>query len=227
MPVSTVHKILRNILHCYSYKITHVQDLHTTDLPVRHAFALKFLTFVEVDNRWPCLLTRPISLSRLCQYTKLQDMGNGKSIRNWTSTASFCKGHCVVLVDGIVYSRTIVFRGCRSCGSCYLYVNGKRYESLLRNQAIPTLNQCACGNRIIFMQDGALPHIAKTVMQLIKRPFGNDRIIRTIIVVIFVVILFSFIFVNLACKITGPQSLRHLAVGLSKKMLYSVDRLQI
>ncbi|GFW82260.1 uncharacterized protein TNCV_3817411 [Trichonephila clavipes] len=34
-PVSTVHKILRNILHCYPYKINHAQELLPSDLPAR------------------------------------------------------------------------------------------------------------------------------------------------------------------------------------------------
>ena len=32
-PVSKVHKLLRNILHCYPYKISHVQELFPSDIP--------------------------------------------------------------------------------------------------------------------------------------------------------------------------------------------------
>ncbi|GBM78326.1 hypothetical protein AVEN_27926-1 [Araneus ventricosus] len=53
IPVSTVHKILRNILQCYPFKITHVQDLVPADLPKREAFALQFLARMDVDNAWP------------------------------------------------------------------------------------------------------------------------------------------------------------------------------
>ncbi|GBM27559.1 hypothetical protein AVEN_97075-1 [Araneus ventricosus] len=35
MPVSTVRKILRNILQCYPFKITHAQELVPADLPKR------------------------------------------------------------------------------------------------------------------------------------------------------------------------------------------------
>ncbi|GBM00545.1 hypothetical protein AVEN_77355-1 [Araneus ventricosus] len=52
-PVSTVHKILRNILHCYPYKISHVQELFPSDLPARETFALEFLARMELDNEWP------------------------------------------------------------------------------------------------------------------------------------------------------------------------------
>ena len=56
-------------------------------------------------------------------------------------------------------------------------VNGKHYKCLLRNQIIPTLQQCTCLDRMIFMQDGSPLHIAKPVMQLLKKLFRNDRII--------------------------------------------------
>ncbi|GBL91711.1 hypothetical protein AVEN_210653-1 [Araneus ventricosus] len=53
MPVSTVRKILRNILQCYLFKIKHVQELVPADLLKREAFALQFLARMEVDNAWP------------------------------------------------------------------------------------------------------------------------------------------------------------------------------
>ncbi|GBL74467.1 hypothetical protein AVEN_235412-1 [Araneus ventricosus] len=53
MPVSRVRKILRNILQCYSFKITHVQELVPADLPKREAFTLQFLARMEVVNAWP------------------------------------------------------------------------------------------------------------------------------------------------------------------------------
>ncbi|GFX81394.1 uncharacterized protein TNCV_142441 [Trichonephila clavipes] len=52
-PVSMVHKILLSILHCYPYKISHVQELLPPDLPVRETFAFEFLVRIEVDNEWP------------------------------------------------------------------------------------------------------------------------------------------------------------------------------
>ncbi|GIY70677.1 uncharacterized protein CEXT_233021 [Caerostris extrusa] len=42
MHVSTVHEMSCNILHCYPYKITHVLELFSADLPVRHTFAQNF-----------------------------------------------------------------------------------------------------------------------------------------------------------------------------------------
>ena len=56
-------------------------------------------------------------------------------------------------------------------------VSGQRYASLLCNHVIPALQQRGCVNQIIFMQDGARPHIAHPVKQLLRHYFGNARII--------------------------------------------------
>ena len=53
-PVSTVQKILRNILHCNPHKISHVYELLPSDLPARETFSLEFLARSEVDKEWPC-----------------------------------------------------------------------------------------------------------------------------------------------------------------------------
>ncbi|GBN93660.1 hypothetical protein AVEN_24970-1 [Araneus ventricosus] len=55
-------------------------------------------------------------------------------------------------------------------------VNGTRYESLFRNQLIRALQQIVGVDSTIFMQDGAPPHIATPVKQLLNLHFGNDRI---------------------------------------------------
>ena len=57
-------------------------------------------------------------------------------------------------------------------------VTDQHYECLLRNYVIPGLKQCRCMDRIIFMQDGAPPHIANPEKKLLKRPFGISRIIN-------------------------------------------------
>ena len=66
--VSTVYKILRNILRIDSYKIIHVQEFPPADLLFGHSFDLEF---------------RAQTLSAF----KMKDMSNGKSIRTCISTA--------------------------------------------------------------------------------------------------------------------------------------------
>ena len=57
-------------------------------------------------------------------------------------------------------------------------VNGKRYEGLLRNKVISTLQLQSCLDRNAFMQERVSPHIAKSLMQLLKRNFKKNKIIN-------------------------------------------------
>ena len=50
--VTSVPKILLNILHSYTYKFTLVQEFLPAYLPVKDTFALEFLACMEVDNEW-------------------------------------------------------------------------------------------------------------------------------------------------------------------------------
>ncbi|GBN66443.1 hypothetical protein AVEN_71821-1 [Araneus ventricosus] len=93
MPVSTVRKILRNILQCYPFKITHVQELVPADLPKREAFALQFLARMEVDNAWPWN-----SLWTGEAHFHLQDSVNTKNCRIWTRENPFKCNHCLFIL---------------------------------------------------------------------------------------------------------------------------------
>ena len=52
-PVSTVHKILLNILHSYAFKISHVQELFPSKLPARQTCPLEVLAHMEEDKKLP------------------------------------------------------------------------------------------------------------------------------------------------------------------------------
>ncbi|GBN51891.1 hypothetical protein AVEN_129635-1 [Araneus ventricosus] len=78
LPASTVRKILRNILQCYPFKITHVQELVLADLPKREAFALNFL----LGWKWTmhsqgtfCGNTKPIAISKVLSIIKIAEYG--------------------------------------------------------------------------------------------------------------------------------------------------------
>ena len=92
-------------------------------------------------------------------------MDNRKSTRNSTCTTSSCKGQCMVWVYCIIYHRAIFLR--RKClGLITVTVTDQRYEYLFCNHVIPALQQHGCVDQIIFIQDGAPPHIANAVKQL-------------------------------------------------------------
>ncbi|GFW82231.1 transposable element Tcb2 transposase [Trichonephila clavipes] len=59
-------------------------------------------------------------------------------------------------------------------GPATCYITGQRYASLLRNKIIPDLQASQCLSRIIFMQDGAPPHIASCVTDVLKHHFTEE-----------------------------------------------------
>ena len=89
------------------------------------------------------------------------------------------KGNNVAWAYAIIYCWGIVFRGDGSYhGHVTCIAISKPYESLLCNQIIPILQQfVACLNKIIFVQEGVPLQIAKPLMKLLKKYFGNDKII--------------------------------------------------
>ncbi|GBM06912.1 hypothetical protein AVEN_147850-1 [Araneus ventricosus] len=181
MPVSTVRKISQNILQCYPFKITNVQELAPADLPKREAFALQFLARMEMDNAcpWNILWT--------CEaHFHLQGSVNTQNCRIWarenpfqmqplplhSQTVTMWCGFTAVFIVGPFF-----FEKIGPSGPVICTINGTRYESLLRNQLFPGLQQHGCVDSTIFMQDGTPKHIATPVKQLLNLHFGNDRII--------------------------------------------------
>ncbi|GBN55605.1 hypothetical protein AVEN_170805-1, partial [Araneus ventricosus] len=84
MPVSTVRKILRNILQYYPFKITHIQGLGPSDLPKQETFALQSLARMEEDNAWPWNI--------LCideTHVHLQGSVNTQNFRIWARENPF------------------------------------------------------------------------------------------------------------------------------------------
>ncbi|GBM25964.1 hypothetical protein AVEN_193892-1, partial [Araneus ventricosus] len=98
IPVSTIHNILRNILQCYPFKITHVQELVAADLPKRETRPAIFCS----NGGGQCMAMghfvdrrSPFPSPRFCQYSKLRNMGKRESVPNATIASSFSEGHCV------------------------------------------------------------------------------------------------------------------------------------
>ncbi|GFW29964.1 uncharacterized protein TNCV_5000041 [Trichonephila clavipes] len=65
----------------------------------------------------------------------------------------------------------------RAGGPVTCSITGQRYASLLLNKIIPDLQAHQCFSRIIFMQDGAPPHITRCVKDVLKHHFIEERVI--------------------------------------------------
>ena len=170
-------------MHCYSCKISHVQELFPSDLSARVPLALEFFARMKVDKEWTwkilwtdeahfhlekyvnALNCRILSTESPLE-TQPVPLHPAKVNVGWGFTASFksSSGHIFFVETG-------------DFGNVTFTVTGQSYECILRNHVIPTIHQRECMDRSIFMQYGAHQHIANPVKQLLKRHFGNARII--------------------------------------------------
>ncbi|GBN40788.1 hypothetical protein AVEN_30923-1 [Araneus ventricosus] len=181
MPVSTVRKILRNILECHPFKITQVQELVPADLPKREAFhpaiscsngsgqCMDLTHFVDRRSPFPS--------PKFCQYSKLQNIiyiypFQMQPLPLHSQKVTVWCGFTAAFIIGPFFSEEIGPPGPITC-----IVNALRYESPLRKQLIPALQLRGCVDSTILMQDGVPSHIAAPVKQLLNIHFGNGRII--------------------------------------------------
>ncbi|GFW64680.1 uncharacterized protein TNCV_700831 [Trichonephila clavipes] len=74
-------------------------------------------------------------------------------------------------------ARLFFFEEMRDSSFVTATVMGERYADMLQNCIIPSLADKHLLERTIFMQDGAPPHIARRVKDLLRRSFGDDRVL--------------------------------------------------
>ncbi|GBM72724.1 hypothetical protein AVEN_189647-1 [Araneus ventricosus] len=76
--------------------------------------------------------------------------------------------------EALFYCGEITANGIQTCS-----VTGKWYRDVLRDFVIPQLQQRGCLQDIIFMQDGAPPHIDRRVKHLLRQHFTDSRLISS------------------------------------------------
>ncbi|GFX41555.1 transposable element tc3 transposase [Trichonephila clavipes] len=181
LPRSTVQKIMRNILSYYPYKLQFVQELLPYDFETRHLFSLKFLARLKVDPEW----SWNILWTDEAQF-HLDGLVNTHNCRIWETdnphstlrvplhspkVKVLCKFSAYFIL-GPYFFEELGAEGPVTC-----FITGQRYASLLRNKIIPDLQARQCLSRIIFMQDGAPPHITRCVTEVLKHHFTEERVI--------------------------------------------------
>ncbi|GFU86746.1 transposable element tc3 transposase [Trichonephila clavipes] len=181
LPRSTVQKIMRNILRYYPYKLQLVQELLLHDFETRHLFSLQALVRFKVDPEWPwnILWTDEARFH-------LAGSVNTHNCRIWESdnphstlqvplpspkVTVWC-GFSTFFILGPYFFEELGAGGPVTCS-----IAGQRYASLLRNKIIPDLQARPCLSRIIFLQDGAPPHITLCVKDVLKHHFTEGRVI--------------------------------------------------
>ncbi|GBN58800.1 hypothetical protein AVEN_9515-1 [Araneus ventricosus] len=140
MPVSTVRKILQNILQCYQFKITHAQDLLPVDLPELSPcnFLLGWKWTMHGHGTFYGQ-TKPISISKVLSILKIAEYGKRESFQMqqlplYSQKFTVWCGFTAAFIVGPFFFKEICPSGTVTCT-----VNGARYESFLLNHLIPAL----------------------------------------------------------------------------------------
>ncbi|GFT24852.1 uncharacterized protein TNCV_3021381 [Trichonephila clavipes] len=181
LPRSTVQKIMRNILRYYPYKLQFLQELLPHDFETRHMFSLQFLARLEVDPEWPwnILWTDEAHFhldgsvnTHNCRIWETDNPHSTLRVPLHSPKVTVWCGFSASFILGPYFFEELGAGGPVSCS-----ITGQRYASLLRNKIIPDLQARQCLSRIIFMQDGAHPHITRCVTDVLKHHFTEERVI--------------------------------------------------
>lgn len=179
MSSTTVWRILRRQLKLYPYKIQILFELKERDKATRNDFALLTIAQIQANPQW---LDNVFWTDEA--HFQLNGGVNTHNCRIWSSN-----NRHLVIQQGLHDLKVTVWCGFTSrfiIGPYFfeenaagetktVTVNGERYLNMLHDYAIPSLRHQNIEN-IIFMQDGAPPHIFKPVKQFLSNTFG-DRVI--------------------------------------------------
>ncbi|GFT99002.1 uncharacterized protein TNCV_3793841 [Trichonephila clavipes] len=176
IPYTTVWLALRRTLRCYPYKIHQHHELLPGDSVNRKVFQK-----MAEDDDW---------LSNLLwtdeAHFMLRGSVNTHNCRIWatenprTVVETPLHDEKVTVWVGFATSTVIglfFFKEMCDSGFVTTTVTGERYADMLQNRIIPSLADKHLLERTIFMQDGAPPHIARCVNDLLRRSFGDDRVL--------------------------------------------------
>ncbi|GFX74915.1 DUF4817 domain-containing protein [Trichonephila clavipes] len=151
---TTVWLAFRRTLRCYPYKIHRHYELLLGDSVNRRAFAVWAFQKMAEDDDWLSNLLTVVE-------TPLHD----EKVTVWV-------GFTTSTVIGPFF-----FEEMRDSGFVTATVTGERYADMLQNRIIPSLTDKHLLERTICMQDGAPPHIARRMKDLLRRSFGDDRVL--------------------------------------------------
>ena len=119
----------------------------------------------------------PFLFPKLSEYTKLQDKGKGKSIRACANIASFCKSNSMVRVYGIVLFQIYRFSSRWVLRILLPVLSMENVRVFCVTRSFQHFNNMHVRKNRFHSKLGVPSHIVKWVMQLLKRHFGNGRII--------------------------------------------------
>ncbi|GFV11914.1 uncharacterized protein TNCV_109621 [Trichonephila clavipes] len=178
---TTVWLALRRTLRCYPYKIHRHHELLPGDSVNRRALAVWAFQKMAEDDDW---LSNFLWTDEA--HFTLRGSVNTHNCRIWatenprTVVETPLHNEKVTVWVGFTTSTVIVpffFEEVRDSGFVTATVTGEWYADMLQNHIIPSLADKHLLERTIFMQDGSPPHIARRVKDLLRRLFGDDRVL--------------------------------------------------
>ena len=165
---TTVHKILRNTLHLFPYKLQRLQSLEESDRPKRVEFAEWLLAHREIipDILW----------SDEANFS-LDGIVNTHNCRIWSLVRP---DEC--LTESLHSPKQCVWMGCSARFGIQPFffeetVNSDRYLHMLMTHVRPQLAQRRKLSTTIFMQGGTPPHFSLKVRNYLSQTFSEERII--------------------------------------------------
>lgn len=175
----SVQRILKEDLNLFPYKIQLVSKLNPSDYPVRLEFCKKMLEMLEADST----LIDHIFMSDEAHFD-LNGNVNKQNCRFWAETNPN-NIHEVelhperVTVWCAVSSKSIIGPFFFEARGRAVTVNSQRYLAMLKDFFLPELRRKHIALKDTwFQQDGATPHIANIVMDLLKSKFKEKFISR-------------------------------------------------
>jgi hypothetical protein len=180
IPVETVRRTMKIALRLFPYRIHRVHALSAGDMERRYNFAMEFLARVEIDETW----FGNILWSDEAHFT-LHGTVHTKNCVIWAE-----ENPRAIVQEPLHDEKVTVWCGFTQDfllgpfffeeptqhGFKTVTVTGERYRRLLEQQVITSLQQRNILGEVVFMQDGAPPHVSRNVKALLQQHFG-DRII--------------------------------------------------
>lgn len=184
LPTSTVWKIMRTTLKLFPYKMHRVQELKPPDLVARYNFSLHCVAESHLNDEW----IRNVLFTNEAHFY-LNGFVNNKNCVIWDDTnphailpqplhspklTVWCGFTANFIIGPYFFQQEVIGRA----DPVTVTVTGNRYREMLMNMVIPQLQQRGVIDTIIYLQDGAPPHIQNGVRQLLQQHFGNRIISR-------------------------------------------------
>ena len=179
---STVQRILKDDLKLFPYKIQIVPKLTPSNKKNRDEFAHQICDKMELKGRKK-LNIRSIHFTDEAHFL-LSGHVNKQNMRIWGEENPHAsveklqsREKCTVwaaVTDKKVIGPYFFEEGGSSCT-----VDGERYKKMLKSYYIPQVKRYFDVNQVIFQQDGAPPHIAGPVLELLRETFGDRLISRS------------------------------------------------